>query len=132
MPWKEVTAVSLRKEFIALALLPDSNISDLSRRFGISRKTAYKWLQRAESGEADALQDRSTRPYHSPSKTPAAIERLIIERRLRHPDWGGRKLKRVLENEGHQGLPSPSTITEILRRHDLLSTSSAQHTGPWL
>ena len=45
MPWKEVTAVSLRKEFIALALLPDSNISDLSRRFGISRKTAYKWLQ---------------------------------------------------------------------------------------
>ena len=131
MPWKEVTAVALRKEFIALALLPDSNISDLSRRFGISRKTACKWLQRAESGEADALQDRSTRPYHSPSKSPAAIERLIIERRLRHPDWGGRKLKRVLENEGHQGLPSPSTITEILRRHDLLSTSSAQHPGPW-
>ncbi len=131
MPWKEVTTVSLRKEFVALASLPDSNISELCRRFGISRTTAYKWLKRAQSGEDDALQDRSTRPHHSPGQTPGAVERLIIERRRRHPDWGGRKLKRVLENEGHTGLPSPSTITEILRRNELLSTSAAQHPGPW-
>lgn len=131
MPWKEVSTVSLRKEFVALASLPDANISDLCHRFSISRKTAYKWLKRARSGGADALHNRSTRPQRSPNKTPAAIERLIIERRLRYPDWGGRKLKRVLEDEGHTGLPSPSTITAILRRHDLLSTSSAQHPGPW-
>ena len=131
MPWKEVTTVSLRKEFVALASLPDANISELCRRFGISRKTAYKWLKRAQSGLSGALHNRSTRPHRSPSKTAAAMERLIIERRLRHPDWGGRKLKRVLENEGYAGLPSPSTITEILRRNDLLSTSSAHHPGPW-
>ena len=131
MPWKEVTTVSLRKEFIALASLPDANFSEQCRRFGISRKTGYKWLKRAETGADTALHNRSTRPHRSPSKTPEAIERLIIERRLRHPEWGGRKLKRVLENEGHSGLPSPSTITEILRRNDLLSTTSAQHPGPW-
>lgn len=131
MPWKEVTSVSLRKEFVALASLPDANISELCRRFGISRKTAYKWLKRVQSGVANALQDRSTRPHRSPAKTPTAIERLVIERRLRHPEWGGRKLKRVLEDEGRSGLPSASTITEILRRHDLLSSSAAQHPGPW-
>jgi transposase InsO family protein len=131
MPWKEVTAVALRKEFIALASLPGSNISELSRRFGISRTTAYKWLERAHSGEANALHNRSTRPHHSPGRTPDAIEALILETRLRYPEWGGRKLKKVLENEGHKGLPSPSTITEILRRNDLLQTTSADHPGPW-
>jgi len=131
MPWKEVTAVALRKEFIALASLPGSNISELSRRFDISRTTAYKWLERAQSSEAEALHNRSTRPHHSPAKTPDAIEKLIVETRLRYPEWGGRKLKKVLEDEGRQGLPSASTITEILRRNNLLSTTSAAHPGPW-
>jgi len=131
MPWKEVTVVTQREELTALAMLPGSNISELCRRFNISRKTAYKWLERAQSGVDNALHNRSTQPHHSPAKTPYAIERLIIEYRLRYPEWGGRKLKRVLEDEGYQGLPSPSTITEILRRNDLLTTTSAQHAGPW-
>lgn len=131
MPWKEVSVVALRKEFIALSLLPGSNISELCRRYGISRKTAYKWLKRAKSGMDKALHNCSTRPNHSPVKTSDAIEQVIIECRLRYPEWGGRKLKKVLENEGHRGLPSPSTITEILRRNDLLSTTSAEYPGPW-
>jgi transposase-like protein len=36
----------LRSEFIHLAELQDANISELCRRFGISRKTGYKWLKR--------------------------------------------------------------------------------------
>ncbi len=131
MSWKEVTIVSLRKEFIALAKLPGTNISELCRRYEISRKTGYKWLNRAQSEKVDAFQNQSTRPHHSPRKTPKAIESLIIKTRLRYFEWGGRKLKKVLENEGHDGLPSPSTITEILRRNNLLQTSSAQHQGPW-
>ena len=131
MPWKEVSIVSLRKEFVALAELPGANISELCRRYEISRKTAYKWLNRVRSGHADSLHNHSTRPRRSPNKTPDAIEELIIKARLRYCEWGARKLKKVLENEGHQCLPSPSTITEILRRNDLLKTSSEQHRGPW-
>ena len=131
MPWKEVSIVSLRKEFVALAGLPGANISELCRRYEISRKTGYKWLNRAQSGSDNALHNQSTRPHHTPRKTPDATEKLIIEARLRYCEWGGRKLKKVLENEGHQLLPSPSTITEILRRNDLLKTGSAHHRGPW-
>jgi transposase-like protein len=43
MPWKEVSTVSLRLEFVKL-VLANGNISKLSREFGISRKTGYKWL----------------------------------------------------------------------------------------
>jgi len=57
MPWKETTSMFLRAEFIHLAELENANLSELCRRFGISRKTGYKWLKRyraeGESGLAD-------------------------------------------------------------------------------
>ncbi|MFH1104666.1 MAG: DDE-type integrase/transposase/recombinase, partial [Actinomycetota bacterium] len=38
--------------------------------------------------------------------------------------WGGRKINRVLVNQGHRGVPAPSTITGILRRHGLVSPTA--------
>jgi len=46
MPWMEASTVRLRQEFVALANQPDSNLSALCRRFRVSRKTAYKWMER--------------------------------------------------------------------------------------
>lgn len=129
MPWEEVSIVNLRTEFVSLASLPEANISALCRRFRISRKTAYKWLCRSQNNEP--LTDQSKRPLNSPSKTPNVLEDLILNARLLHPEWGGRKLKRHLENLGHLGVPAASTITEVLRRHDLLCTSSASQAANW-
>jgi transposase-like protein len=50
MPWKETTTMSLRTEFIHLAGFTGTNFSQLCRRFGISRKTGYKWLKRYQEG----------------------------------------------------------------------------------
>jgi hypothetical protein len=47
MPWKERTVFEQRKEFVMLANHEGSNISQLCERYGISRKTCYKWLGRA-------------------------------------------------------------------------------------
>ncbi len=41
MPWQEVSTMSLRTEFVMLAMQPGANISQLCRRYGISRKTGY-------------------------------------------------------------------------------------------
>lgn len=46
MSWKESDRVSRRRECLDLAVVPGANISLLCRRFGISRKTGYKWLKR--------------------------------------------------------------------------------------
>ena len=128
MPWQEVTTMSLRKEFIMLASQTDINMSELSQHFGISRKTAYKWLQRYRVTGADGLCDRSRRPHGSPQRTAEDIEQLILSLRDAHTAWGGRKLKRRLEDLGHTGLPSPSTVTAILRRHHRLDAAeSAKH-----
>jgi len=120
MPFKEVSKMSLKKEFTALASQAHANISEICRRFGVSRPTGYKWLNRfITEGEA-GLEERSRRPHISPGKVDDATEDLILMIRDERPTWGARKIKRYLENRGERGLPSPSTITEILKRNDRL------------
>ena len=46
MAWKDVSVMSQRAEFVVLASLDGANVSELCRRFGVSRKTGYKWLSR--------------------------------------------------------------------------------------
>jgi transposase InsO family protein len=129
MPWKDVSTVSLRREFLQFAAAPDRNLAELCRRYGISRKTAYKWLARAQvSPPTDpvACTDRSRRPHTSPARTPAAVERQVLALRQQHPAWGGRKLSAVLRAQGETAVPAPSTITDILRRHGQLLPEQPQ------
>jgi transposase InsO family protein len=107
--------MSQRVEFIARAGHGELRFSALCRQYGISRKTGYKWLQR----QAGAV-ELSRRPLTSPRKTPREIEALVCELRRQEPVWGGRKIRDRLRLEGVAGLPAPSTITDILRRHGLL------------
>jgi transposase InsO family protein len=131
MPWQEVSTMSLRKEFIEFVLCEGSNFSEQCRRFGISRNTGYKWLSRwHESGE-DGLFDCSRRPHCSPSQVSSRLEGLILSLRDEHPSWGGRKLKRRLEDLGHKELPSPSTITEVLRRNNRLCKEESLKRQAW-
>ena len=44
MAWKDVSVMSQREEFVVLASADGANVSELCRRFGVSRKTGYKWL----------------------------------------------------------------------------------------
>ena len=120
MPWLEVSTMSERVNFFNLWESQSHTVSELCRLFGISRKTGYKWIKRGLEQGVDHLQEQSKRPKSSPIKTSEAVEKAIIRVRNKYPDWGGRKIKRVLENKGATGLPAVSTITEILRRNGLL------------
>jgi len=128
MSWKEVSIMSQRLEFVTLATAENANLRHLCRCFGISPNTAYKWLDRFLADGSNGLADRSRRPHNSPARTSKEMEKEITELRDKHPAWGGRKLERRLLDLGHTGVPSPSTITAILRRHNLLDPKeSAKH-----
>jgi transposase InsO family protein len=128
MPWKALTAMSLRLEFVNFAMNEDSNISELCRRFGVSRKTGYKWINRYRAG--DPLSDQSRKPHRSPKKTGDDIEQAVLRVRQLHPAWGGRKIQRRLEDLGWQAVPTPSTITAILHRNGCINPSeSLKHTA---
>jgi len=131
MPWKEQTTVSLRREVVEQMLQEGTNIAALCRQYGISRKTAYKWLHRYWEGGWEALQDASRRPDRSPHRTPEAMEDLIVEVRKDHPAWGARKIHAFLRRRGQTSLPSPSTITRILHRRGCIDPRQARHHRPF-
>src|SRR5512138_977542 len=130
MPWKEVTVMSERIEFVEQAQQAGVNLSALCREYGISRKTAYKWLKRARAQGRAGLVDQSRRPRHSPGQSQAALESQVLAVRQAYPDWGGRKIRRVLQNQGAEPVPAASTITAILQRHALISPAESQKHQP--
>jgi len=117
MAWQAVDTMSLRYEFVKLALKEGANIRELCRRYEISPKTGYKWLHRFVGAGREGLSDQSRRPRSSPGWTPAVMESAVLRVRDEHPAWGGRKIRHRLLALGHQGVVAASTITEILRRH---------------
>ena len=125
MPWQEVSTVSLRHEFVMLASADEANIRELCRRFHISPTTAYKWQQRYAAQGLGGLHDRSRRPQRSPGQTPARMEHAVLALREAHPAWGGRKIHARLRALAHRVVPSPSTITAILRRQGRLEPDEA-------
>lgn len=131
MPWKEITTMSQKASFVKQAKADNANISALCRSFEISRKTGYKWLKRDLEEGSLGLENRSRRPKHSPGQTTTNIEALVLEVRNEHPVWGGRKIRRVLQNRGYDEIPAASTITAILRRNALINPEEAQKHQPF-
>ena len=131
MTWKTVDTMMLRHEFIALALQEGANRRELCRRFGISPKTAYKWLHRFALEGQEGLQDRSRRPQSISLQTCAEIERAVVALRQAHPTWGGRKIHHRLLDLGHVIAPAPSTISHILHRNGLINPTSSTGHVPW-
>ena len=130
MPWSVETVRAQRLEFCRL-VEADSEVpfSELCRRFGISRKTGYKWFKVYRAAGPDGLGDRSRVPATSPSRTSQAMETKVCGMRKKHPAWGGRKINRRLLDLGYVGVPAASTVTDILRRHDLIGPAESQAGG---
>lgn len=120
MPWREVSAMEQRREFVRLAIQEGANRRDLCRRYGIHPSTGYKWIQRRQANQE--LAERSRRPHSSPKRTTADLEERILAVRDAHPAWGARKIASCLERAGHSP-PALSTIHEILRRTGRITPS---------
>ena len=108
--------MSQKHEFVTLARREGANIRELCRRYGVSPPTAYQLLERYEREGDAGLLERSRRPHNSPNRTPVDLEHAVLALREEHPAWGGRTIREVLSGRYHP-VPSPSTITAILRRN---------------
>lgn len=130
MPWNAKNIMNLREEFVLLAKQEGANRRELCHRYGISPQTAYKWLARYEQAGRSGLADLSRRPKSSPRLTTSDLEQAVVDLRLQHPCWGGRKLSRRLQDLGAPPL-APSTITGILHRHELIDPRGSEAATPW-
>ncbi len=131
MPWKESTLMSQRLEFIRLAKTGVISMVQVCKRFEISTKTGYKWLNRFDLQGIAGLSDLSRKPKNSPEQTTIPIENLVLSIRQQHPAWGGRKIRARLIRLGHAAIPAPSTITAILHRHSKINPEESIKHKPW-
>lgn len=121
MPWKVTSTMDAKVAFIVDWKSQKHQVTELCARYGVSRKTAYKWIDRYLEVGPDGLWDRSHAPERSPHRTPDEVEQAIVQQRLRHPSWGPKKLLWTLERwRPELELPSRTTVAEILKRNDLV------------
>jgi transposase InsO family protein len=121
MPWKESSAVDLRMRLALDGASGLYTMSDLAGQYGISRKTAYKWVGRFLEEGIEGLEDRPCVADVVANRTSAEVEGWLVALRREHRTWGPKKLLNVLERQHPaMGLPARSTVAEILKRHGLV------------
>jgi transposase InsO family protein len=94
----------------------DGNLSALCERYGVSRKTGYKWLSRYEQGGVEGLADHSRRRQQQ-DRVPEAIRQAILELR-QHGGYeqGPKKIQMLLaQRYGEAVVPSRTTIYNVLK-----------------
>jgi transposase InsO family protein len=121
MPWRTAKVPEQRMEFVVAARRKDKPFKQLCEEFQISRRTGYTWWNRYEGEGLGGMQERSRRPHHIPRRTPEVVEQVVVELRRERPDWGARKVQKLLEKKGIK-LPA-STIHRIFLRFDLVRES---------
>lgn len=94
-------------------------VTDLCIEYGVSRKTGHKIKKRYDELGKRGLEDQSRAPKNIPHKTPPEVVALVVQERKKHPSWGPRKLKDVLEQRLGRRLPAASTLGDILERFGL-------------
>ena len=99
MPWRHVEAKSQRLQFVRDARRRLMTFTELCARYGISRVTGYKWLERAERSGLDFLQELSRRPHSCPHATPVELQARLLDARRHHPTWGPRKLLALVHRQ---------------------------------
>ncbi|WP_026186332.1 integrase core domain-containing protein [Thioalkalivibrio thiocyanodenitrificans] len=117
MPWRDLRPMDEKILFIGEHLRGLYSHSELCERYGISRKTGYKWICRYQAQQLEGLQERSRRPLHSPEAIPYTLRKAIIELRQQGRDApGAKKIQAQLSARfPAERVPSKSTIYNILR-----------------
>jgi transposase InsO family protein len=104
-----------------MEVISGAPVTEVARRYGVSRQAVHGWLGRYEREGLAGLADHSHRPARQPRQLDAEIEALICQMRGAHPRWGPRRLLFELGKSGVSSLPSRSTIYRVLVRHGLVA-----------
>src|SRR5688500_12195081 len=92
MAWKECSRVDQRVLLVSEYLKGEQPMAELCRAFGVSRKTAYKWVARYNAEGPSGLVDRSRAPHTHSTRVAADVLEALLDARHSHPHWGARKL----------------------------------------
>ena len=122
MPWKDVSPMEHRLEFVLQALTHEHSMAELCRSFGISRQTGYELLAHYSAEGLDGVKPHSRAPKHHPNAIDEQVCAAVIRAKARHPSWGPKKLQPLADEPEaiKQQWPVASTRGTILARAGLV------------
>lgn len=131
MVWRETCAMEERLRFVDAVAAADEAFAALCRRFGVSRKTGYKWLGRYEEDGVEGLKEHSRAPRHCPQALSAAMAEQCLALRRAHPSWGPVKVRAWLEaHRPRTPWPAASTIGALFDREGLTVKRRVRRRSP--
>src|SRR5262249_312169 len=131
MPWREMSPMEQRVDFVREYATELFTMTELAAQYGISRKTAYKWLERYEADGVDGLRNRSRRPQASPHATDPELVDVLVGLRRRHPQWGATKLLTVAARHLPEAAwPCRSTVCTLLKQRGLVQARRRRPPAP--
>jgi transposase len=99
-------------------VLDGASVSEVARRFGVSRQSVHVWLGRYAADQG--LGDRSSRPHGCPHQMGPVVQARIVEIRRAHPVWGADRIGYQLEQDGIGPVPGRTSIYRALIRNGLV------------
>jgi len=122
MPWKIISAMDQKIQLIADWQKQNFSLTDLSQKYGISRPTVYKLIERYEQCGIEGLKEQSRAPKICPHRTPEKVISLVIQEKLKNRKRGPRKIRAQLKRQHpNLELPAISTIAYWLKKEGLVA-----------
>lgn len=117
MPWKTVSLLKVRQCLVEAMLARRHTVQNLCAQFGVSRKTAYKWLNRFRRYGQTGLRNQSRRPRRSPTGLPSHWIQIIERMHRARPHWGAKKIyQRLRRQYPRRHPPCVRTVHRWLKR----------------
>jgi putative transposase len=139
MPWIETEPMNEKIKFISAFLEnKTSTFQELCKRFNISCKTGYKYVNRYQLEGVEGLKERSKAPHCHWNQIPEFIENSILELKYHRPSWGSKKiLNWLMQEKSEYSWPAKSTIDELFKKHHLVKPAkrkrrAAPYTEPFV
>lgn len=111
--------VEQRWEFVRRVAARTHSFAALCRAFQISRQTGYLHWRRYQQAGMTGLQPRSCAPQRHGRSRPGHWRVRLLELRRQHPNWGPKKLQRLLPARGR---PAVATLGRWLRAAALVTS----------
>jgi transposase InsO family protein len=93
------------------------NVAETCRIFKVSRKSFYKWRDRADRYGLDALMPKGRRAPQMPNATPTHVVERLLTLAVNEPTIGARRYADRLADDGFA--ISKTTVQNLLNRHGL-------------
>lgn len=131
MAWENLNVVQQRLQVVQAYLQDQSTMTDICLKYGISRKTGYKWYHRFLKQGEEGLKDLPKAPHTSNQYYTDAQIKIAIDYKLKHRTWGPKKiLIKLKEKYPNEDWPCPTRLYEIYKEYHLVTSRRIRNRVP--